>query len=91
MSRSVSNTFEGIWGLLGGGYWPGVFPLFGPLDRGHQLHAVVGRFALASRELLLDLAHAQQRAPAALAGIALAGPVGENQHMLHANIPGLAA
>src|SRR5258706_1674650 len=44
-------------------------------DDRHQLHAVVGGRRLAAEELLLLAAEAQDRAPAAGAGIAAAGAV----------------
>src|SRR5690606_28206956 len=53
------------------------------LDRRHQLHAVVGGVGLAARQLLLHAVEAQDRAPAAGAGIAGAGPVGEYLDPLH--------
>src|SRR5690606_1780700 len=47
-------------------------------DHGGHLHAVVGRVRLAAAQFLLVPAHSEQRRPAAGAGIALAGSVGEN-------------
>ncbi len=47
-------------------------------DRAHQFHAVVGGMRFAAAQLAL-LAHgAQQCAPAADAGVALAGTIGKN-------------
>src|SRR5690606_17307251 len=46
------------------------------LDDRHELHAVVGGVALPAIKLLLHALVAQQHAPAALAGIPLAGAVG---------------
>jgi len=50
---------------------------FEPLDRSHQLHAVVRGQRLPTRELPFLVAHAQQHAPAAGARVAAAGAVGE--------------
>jgi len=47
------------------------------LDRGHQLHAIIGGQRLAARELALLRTHAQQHAPAARSGVAAARAVGE--------------
>ena len=47
-------------------------------DRGHQLHAVVGRLGLAAGQFLGRAVVAQDRAPAAGPGIARAGAVGED-------------
>src|SRR5690242_12911012 len=60
-------------------------------DRGGQLHAVVGGRRVRAGQLLLVLAHAQDRAPPAGAGIALAGAIGEYFDVLHPNTPALAA
>src|SRR6202043_2014267 len=49
-----------------------------PLDRRHQLHAVVGRRSLAAGELALLAAITQDDAPAARTRIAAAGTVGED-------------
>src|SRR5581483_7668491 len=49
-----------------------------PGDRRRQLHAVVGGRRLAAGQILLDPAIAQDRRPAARAGIAAAGAVGED-------------
>src|SRR5215469_6039728 len=47
-------------------------------DRRHQLHPIVGGCGLESRQFLFDAVVAQQRAPAARAGIAAARTVGED-------------
>src|SRR6266404_2256528 len=60
-------------------------------DRRHQFHAVVGGVRLAALQFLLGVAEFQDRAPAAGAGIARAGAVGENRHpgqFAHAAHPG---
>src|SRR5688572_2855807 len=60
----------------------------GPLERleradhGRELHAVVGRSRLAAPQLLLHALRAQQRSPAARAGVAPAGAVAEDFHGL---------
>src|SRR6185369_17907679 len=46
------------------------------LDDSHEFHAVVGRLRLSAEHFLLPAAVAQEHAPAAGAGIALAGTVG---------------
>src|SRR5262249_28999950 len=56
-------------------------------DRGHQLHAVVGGFGLAAGQLLFDIAITQDGAPAAGAGIAGAGAIGEDIDMFHRTSP----
>src|SRR5271156_125796 len=51
---------------------------FEPGDRGHHLHAVVGRLGIIAAQFLFDLAITQYRGPAARARVASAGPVGED-------------
>src|SRR5690606_24156759 len=51
-------------------------------DRGGQFHAVVGGERFAAGDLLLASAEAQQRGPAARAGIAQAGAVGMDLDLL---------
>ena len=48
------------------------------VDYGGEFHAVVGRRLVAARHFLFMVSHAQDRAPAAGAGVALAGAIGEN-------------
>ena len=50
-------------------------------NRGHQLHAVVGRIRLAAFKLLLVVAKSQDSAPAAGSGISGTGTVGVNDDM----------
>ena len=55
----------------------GALERFQPFDGPHQFHAVVGGQRLAAGKLALLGADAQQRAPAAWAGIPAAGAIGE--------------
>src|SRR4051812_19212955 len=50
-------------------------------DRRHRLHAIVGGVGLAALQFLLLVAESQDGAPAAGAGIARAGAVGEDRHV----------
>ena len=54
------------------------FQRFEPTDRGKQLHAIIGRQGLATGELTLLAAHAQENPPATRARVAAAGAVGED-------------
>src|SRR5688572_24105670 len=56
------------------------------LDHGGELHAVVGRVRLAAEELALGAVELEHGAPAARAGIALAGPVGVDDDGLYLTI-----
>ncbi|MCY1448752.1 hypothetical protein D9M71_654490 [compost metagenome] len=65
----------------------GTLELFQATDRAHQLHAVIGGIGFAAPEFLFNALAHQQCAPAARAGVALAGAVGEQFYAIaHANL-----
>ena len=51
-------------------------------DHRHQLHAVVGGAEFATEQLFFGRARAQQHAPSAGAGVALAGAIGVNLYLV---------
>ena len=55
---------------------------FERLNRRHEFHAVVGSFALGAVEFLFVIVLAQNRAPTPGAGVAAAGPVGEDRNFI---------
>ena len=52
------------------------------LDDRHHFHAVVGRPEFATKQFFFSARTGQQRTPAAGAGVAFAGAVGVDHHML---------
>ncbi|MDT4867555.1 hypothetical protein FQZ97_1024740 [compost metagenome] len=76
VGHPLGDAFHHVLRVGHQGHFTGALERGQALDGGHQLHAVVGGIALPTPELALGALVDQQCAPAARAGIALAGAVG---------------